>query len=242
MSDDQFYAQFGEDRILYEIFNKKRHGVCVEVGGYDGVTGSNTYFFEKLGWNCLIIEPMPEFCKKIRAVRNCDVAEVAASDKNGEVVFHVAEGVETLSTIEEDAKHFERINKEGGTGITKIQVRTDLLTNILLEKGIDRVDFLTLDVEGHELLALKGLSFDQIQLRLLIVEDASFGEDRTVKDFLKARSYVRFKRTGCNDWYAKKDDELVTMSRVMRTELFIFSTVFWRRFKSLIKRIIQRLS
>jgi len=206
MSNDQFYAQFGEDKVLYDMLNRSQYGVCVEVGGYDGVTGSNTYFFEKQGWKCLVIEPMPEFCKKIKAARNCDVAEIAASDKKGEVTFYVAEGVETLSTIEEDAKHFERINKDGGTGISKIRVKTDLLTNILLDRGINKVDFLTLDVEGHELLALAGLSFDRIKIRLLIVEDASFGEDRSVKNFLETYSYVRFKRTGCNDWYAKKDD------------------------------------
>ncbi|OFZ65882.1 MAG: hypothetical protein A2V79_06805 [Betaproteobacteria bacterium RBG_16_56_24] len=240
MADDKFYAQFGEDKILYDIFKNMQHGICVEVGGYDGVTGSNTYFFEKLGWQCLVIEPMPEYCKKIRAVRNCDVAEIAASDTKGEVVFHVAEGVETLSTIEEDTKHFERINKEGGTGINKIQVKTDLLTNILLERGIDRVDFLTLDVEWHELRALKGLSLDRIQIRLLIVEDASFGRDRGVKNFLKDHSYVRFKRTGCNDWYTKKDDPLVTWWSVIATEVPIFLYVVKQKIKPFVPRWLKR--
>ena len=57
MNSNKYYAQFGEDKILNRIFNKKT-GNCVEVGGFDGVTGSNTYFFEKLGWRCLIVEPM----------------------------------------------------------------------------------------------------------------------------------------------------------------------------------------
>ena len=240
MSNNQFYAQFGEDRILYDIFNQKQHGVCVEVGGYDGITGSNTYFFEKQGWKCLVVEPMPEFCEKIRTLRNCDVAEIAASDKKGDVVFHVAEGVETLSTIESDAKHFERIKNDGGTGIRKIQVKTDLLTNILLDRGINQVNFLTLDVEGHELLALKGLSFDQIRIKLLIIEDASFGEDESVKNYLEEHSCVRFKRTGCNDWYAKKEDELATGLQIMQTEVQIISTVIWRRLKLLVKRLIRR--
>lgn len=240
MSDVQFYAQYGEDRILNDIFKNNRHGVCVEVGGFDGVTGSNTYFFEKLGWKCLVIEPMPEFCKKIRAVRNCEVAEVAASDTKGEVIFNVAEGVETLSTIEEDSKHFERISKEGGTGINKIQVKTDLLTNILQERGIDKVDFLTLDVEWHELPALKGLSLDRIRVRLLIVEDASFGQDDSVKNFLNAQSYVRFKRTGCNDWYAKKDDPLVTLWSVIATEIPIFLYVMKLKIKPFAPRWLKR--
>ena len=46
MIDTKYYAQFGEDKILYDIFKDKINGVCVEVGGYDGITGSNSYFFE----------------------------------------------------------------------------------------------------------------------------------------------------------------------------------------------------
>ena len=68
MELNKYYAQFGEDKILNQIFNKNE-GVCVEVGGFDGITGSNTLFFERLGWRCLIVEPMPEFCKKIRDIR-----------------------------------------------------------------------------------------------------------------------------------------------------------------------------
>ena len=34
-----------------DLFGKKNIGACVEVGGYDGITGSNTYFFEKTKFN-----------------------------------------------------------------------------------------------------------------------------------------------------------------------------------------------
>lgn len=239
MSEHQFYAQFGEDEILYEIFKRNNNGVCVEVGGYDGMTGSNSYFFEKLGWKCLIVEPMPDFCNKIRKLRNCDVVEMAASNTKGWVEFYVAEGVETLSTIEKDPKHFERISQDGGTGIKKIQVETDLLTNILLERGFNKIDFLTLDVEGHELSALEGLSFEHVQIRLLIIEDASFGEDNSVRDYLKRRGFVRFRRTGCNDWYVNKDDELAGLINVLETGFSIYFGLLWRRFKSVVKYIIR---
>lgn len=236
MIDTKYYAQFGEDKILNDIFKGKTDGICVEVGGYDGITGSNSYFFEKIGWKCLIVEPMPEFCKKIRSVRKCDVAEVAASDTKGEAIFYIAEGVETLSTMEQDVNHFKRIDSEGATGIKEIRVYTDLLTRILLDRGIRQVDFLSLDVEGHELSALRGLSFEQIRPRILIIEDNSFGANDEIKQFMKNHSYVRFKRTGCNDWYAQKEDEFVTFLPVMSTEIQIFFTAKWRRFKSFVKR------
>jgi len=238
MNTQKYYAQFGEDKILNQIFNKKG-GNCVEVGGFDGVTGSNTYFFENLGWRCLIVEPMPDFCQKIREARSCDVAEIAASEKAGEVEFYVAAGVETLSTLEKDDKHFARIKSLSDEEIKKITVRTARLDDILSERGITDIDFMTIDVEGHEMSVLSGMSFDAISPRIVIIEDNSNGEDAQVKKFMESVAYRRFKRTGCNDWYAKKNDELVTTLQVMRTEIFIFYSVIWRKFKSLIKSIIR---
>lgn len=238
MVTNKFYAQFGEDRILYELFEYKKDGLCVEVGGYDGITGSNTYFFEKLGWKCLIVEPMPEYCKKIKSVRKCEIAEIAASDSKGEVTFYVAEGVETLSTMEQDPDHFKRIDKEGASGIKEIRVKTDLLNNILSEREIHHIDFLTLDVEGHELSVLQGMSFEKIKPRFLIIEDNSFGANTDIKNFMKARSYVRFKRTGCNDWYVQKSDKYARLALVVSTEISIFFIAYWRKLKSLVKRHI----
>lgn len=238
MAAIESYAQFGEDRILYDLFGRKNEGICVEVGGYDGITGSNSYFFEKLGWKCLIVEPMPEYCEKIRSARKCEVAEIAASDTKGEETFYIAEGVETLSTMEQDADHFKRIDKEGARGIKEIQVKTDLLTNILLDRGINHVDFLTLDVEGHELRALQGMSFEQIRPRVVIIEDNSLGHDNEVKKFMGAHSYVRFKRTGCNDWYAQQGDVFASWLSVITTEIRISSIVKLRGLRSFLKKSI----
>lgn len=238
MELQNYYAQFGEDKILNEIFNKKI-GTCVEVGGFDGVTGSNSYFFEKLGWRCIVVEPMPDFCEKIRSVRTCEVMEIAASEKAGEVEFYVAEGVETLSTIQKDDNHFARIKSLSDKGIRKIIVKTARLDDILLDCGITSFDFLTIDVEGHELSVLAGLSFSKISPRIVIIEDNSNGIDSQVKKFMQSVSYIRFKKTGCNDWYVKKDDVLVTKFQVINTEIFIYSTVLWNRFKSVIKYIVR---
>lgn len=238
MEDKKYYAQYGEDEILDKILGKKS-GVCVEVGGFDGVTGSNTYYFEKLGWRCLVVEPMPDFCRKIREVRSCEVAEIAASDKAGEAEFIVAVGVETLSTMEKDDNHFARIRSSSQQEMRKITVKTARLDDILIEHGITTIDFLTIDVEGHEMSVLAGMSFSAISPRIVILEDNSNGVDARVKHFMKSVGYTRFKRTVCNDWYAKKDEGFVSAAQVLRLELLIFSGVNWRRFKSLIKRLIR---
>lgn len=240
MEDNKFFAQFGEDKILYDIFDKKTGGVCVEVGGYDGITGSNTYFFEKLGWRCLIVEPMPDFCEKIRAVRSCEVVEIAASDKSGEAQFYVAIGVETLSTMERDPKHFDRIRNSSQQDMKSITVKTARLDDILLDRGFTNIDFLTIDVEGHEMSVLAGMSFSTISPRIVIIEDNSHGLDHQVKNYMESASYVRFKKTGCNDWYAQRDDPLVTLWNVIATEIPIYLYVLKQKIKPFVPRWLKR--
>jgi FkbM family methyltransferase len=237
MTKDNFYSQFGEDKILHNVFSKKNRGTCVEVGGYDGISGSNTYFFETIGWKCLILEPIPELCEKIRLNRNCDILQVAASDKIGISDFYIAKGVESLSTIETEIKHFDRIYKDGGSGIEQIKVKTDLLTNILKINGYTEIDFLTLDVEGHEMSALRGLDFDKINIKILIIEDATFGKSNDIKNFMRANSFVRFKRTGCNDWYARKESNFFNIFSVFLIEFEIYLILQFKKIKSLIKKL-----
>lgn len=234
-----YYAQFGEDRLLDKIFNKQQ-GCCIEVGGFDGVTGSNTYFFEKRGWQCLVVEPMPEFCEKIRAARSCEVAEIAASDKAGEVQFYVAVGVETLSTMEKSEDHFSRIKNLSQQEVKNITVKTARLDDILLERGMIDVDFLTIDVEGHEMPVLAGMAFDTITPRIIIIEDNSHGLDRQVNRFMRSKSYVRFRKTGCNDWYAKKGDPLATRWRIIATELPILLFVAKQKIKPFVPAWLKR--
>lgn len=69
--EKKYYAQSGEDREMYErFFVGKRNLFFVEMGGLDGVTFSNTLFYEKfLDWRGVLIEPIPESFVKMRANR-----------------------------------------------------------------------------------------------------------------------------------------------------------------------------
>lgn len=217
--DRQFFSQYGEDKLIYKLFNKRETGFCIEVGGYDGVTGSTTFFFEKLGWKCLIVEPMPEFCKKIRRVRTCELVQAAASDESGEAVFHVAEGVETLSTLENDKGHASRVQWEGGQ-LKEIKVKKLKLDEIISNLNVKEIDFISIDVEGHEMSVLRGLSLQVHQPRIIIIEDNSHGLNREVKKYLAKYGYAKFNITGCNDWYARKSDkDLVNPTRLAFVEI-----------------------
>ena len=236
MSTQSYYSQFGEDKILNKIF-KSKTGVCVEVGGFDGITGSNSYFFELQGWKCLIVEPMPKFCQAILKNRNCLLVEKAASEQEGETNFYIATGVETLSTIETNPEHLSRIKSLSSEAIEKITVNTSRLDKILIENEIRDIDFLTLDVEGHELSVLKGLSFSDVSIRIIIIEDNFNGLDPRVELILNESGYIKFKRTGCNDWYAQKGDSLLTPFSVYSTKVQMQGIKLKRKTKLLLQHL-----
>jgi len=59
--DQGFYSQCGQDKWLIEnLFAKKTDGVFVDIGAHDGVTLSNSFYLESLGWSGVAVEPMDQ--------------------------------------------------------------------------------------------------------------------------------------------------------------------------------------
>jgi FkbM family methyltransferase len=200
-----YYSQFGEDRILDKLFQGKSQGVCVEVGANNGVDGSTTLHFEELGWDCILVEPNPMLCRELRERRKARLFECAASSATGTAILHVAVGAEqshVVSALGDELKPAQ-ILKEHGFRTEPVEVAIRRLDDILDEarpQGI--IDFISIDVEGHELELLKGFSLDRWRPVVLIIEDNSPMWESAVADHLRGQGYVRFRRTGVNDWYA----------------------------------------
>ncbi len=218
MSEPDSYAQFDEDRILAEIFAGRAEGYCVEVGANDGRTGSASYLFEQRGWRCLLVEPIPAMVTEIRKHRACIVVNCAASASGGEARFFVAEGVEAVSGLELMPDRVEMIRRLGGT-IKEIVVPTATLDSLLEDAGFNELDFVTIDVEGHELAVLEGFDLGRYRPRIVIIEDNSVNGDARVAIHMADRGYVHFKRTGVNEWYAHESDvALVRADEIRRFE------------------------
>ena len=66
-----YHSQFREDETLHRwIFNDTQEnwnpGIFVEIGALDGLSGSNTLFFERMyDWRGVLIEAQPDNAKKL---------------------------------------------------------------------------------------------------------------------------------------------------------------------------------
>ena len=236
-TNEMYYSQFGEDKILAEIFERKISGLCIEVGANDGVNDSTTMYFEKIGWKCILVEPNPILCKLIRSLRNSTLIEVAASDKNGNTSLFVAEGGERahgVSTIESTEVALDKIKSYGFT-YNEVQVKTKTLNEILDSLKIDReIDFISIDVEGHELKVLEGFSLERWKPVVILVEDNSNYNNADVSNHLKDFGYLRFMRTGVNDWYAHKTNKQLV-------NFYSISKYKWIPYMAIVKNYLRKI-
>lgn len=198
--DVNFYSQYAEDVMLAELFSDQK-GICVEVGANDGVTFSNTKHFEEIGWKCILVEPTPTLCKKIRGCRTGLLFECAASSSEGEMTLHVAEGHDLYSSLEPQGTMSSELEQRQ-TPIHGISVKVRTLNDILSEAAATQIDFVSIDVEGHELSVLQGFDLSRWRPKILLVEDNSDMDRTGVERHLTANGYRRFYRSGGNDWYA----------------------------------------
>jgi FkbM family methyltransferase len=205
----EYYSQSGEEAPLLELFADNAHtGICVEVGAYDGITYSNTLCFEKLGWTVILVEPDPALFRKILDARRARAFNVAAGAIAQEATLSVAQGAEYLSAVDPSRRHLRRIEVEKGV-VREVPVRMDTLDHILEQACVERVDFVSVDVEGYELEVLRGFTLAKYRPRVVLLEDWSdlhSARDRRVFNFMRRQGYARFHRCACNDYYARLTD------------------------------------
>merc|ERR1712032_1523451 len=74
-----FKSQHEEDRVLLQWFNGLCSGTYLEMGALDGVTYSNSYFFNRvLNWTGLLVELGPHHFVRLKENRPHELAVVHA--------------------------------------------------------------------------------------------------------------------------------------------------------------------
>lgn len=170
----------GLDRKLLKYVHHRR-GVFVEAGANDGISQSNTAYFEfYLGWSGLLVEPIPELAAICRANRpNSTVEEcalVAVDDPASAVqmtycnLMSVVCGARGSTAADHAHVTAGRRYLAPGDEVRSLTVPTAKLGELLAHNEIECVDLLCLDVEGMEAQVLRGLNFDKVSPRWILVE------------------------------------------------------------------------
>lgn len=173
----QSYSQYNQDIILYNNFFKTiDKGYFVDIGAHDGVSLSNTKFFEDLGWEGVCIEPQPDIYKKLVTNRKCITIQGAVSDlKKKQIEFCKITGYSSmLSGIIDyyDERHKERILSEiqsyENNTKEKIIVDNYNFNNVIQQENIN---LLSIDTEGGEDKIINSIDFTRYKIDIILFED-----------------------------------------------------------------------
>jgi FkbM family methyltransferase len=205
----RFYSQHYQDQFVYENFfkNCSESGVFVEVGAYDGITLSNTLFFEQhLGWTGLCIEPLPDAFAKLKVSRRVPCVNCAVSDMVGTATFldvALPNVEKTWSGLKAnyDARHMQTVRKENGI-IRHIRVEVQPLGGLLDAHRISQIDYLSIDTEGSEWKIIRNFDFRKYDVRIISIEN-NYKDEKIRKHLINAG--YRLVRTfgGYDELYAK---------------------------------------
>jgi FkbM family methyltransferase len=202
---DNYKSQIGQDKYISDnIFNNKKNGFFIELGATDGISLSNTYFFEKeLGWGGICIEPNPKYKDDLIKNRDCHKSFSPVYSVGGkEVEFELINQGE-YSGIKNHLNHVP-INNQSSLNIEKtIIMKTETLTAILDKYNAPKyIDYLSLDTEGSELEILKGLDFNKYIIGYISVEHNYGQPNRShIHEFLINNGYIYSRWNRFDDEY-----------------------------------------
>lgn len=205
----EFRSQYGEDILLFELFEGQFEGFFIEAGAFNGVDFSATYVFEQLGWHGLLIEPIPQRCEECRVNRPhsrvVHAALGAPTDPEHamlEVTTDVYGGM--LSFVNAGEDHHKRL---AASELPKNSVTVPQSTlEKILGPDHERIDLAVLDVEANELRVLAGFDLTRHRPRVLVVEDGSLGRNEPLHAAIAKHPYALAGWGGENAIYIHKDE------------------------------------
>lgn len=199
-----FMSQAGQDTVVDRYFNHMEGGTFIDVGGYDGVTGSNTVFFEKWrSWTGILVEPVETYRSRAEKARTCPCLPFAVSDTAGTASFiSVTEGFTQMSGLTEtyDEGVLNKVRANPRHKEVSVEVETKPLAVILEEAGIEHPDFVSLDIEGGELATLKAFPFAKHRVGVWSIENNT--GTREVNDLMRGQGYELIDFCGPDEVYA----------------------------------------
>ena len=191
------YSQSAEDMIIDFLFEV--HGVknptYIDIGAHDPYYLSNTAFFYEKGCRGINIEPNPVLYKNIREVRKEDInLNVGIGKKEGKLNFYIMNNP-TMSTFSREQAD-ELVHKHGFLIEQELNVDVSTVNTVLntYNNGVFP-DFLSLDVEGVDLVILQSIDFSKSYPKVICVETMEYTENLSgnkeseIIDFLKEKGY-----------------------------------------------------
>ncbi|MBN2585364.1 FkbM family methyltransferase [Patescibacteria group bacterium] len=191
ISQRKFYGQYGEDLKLLPLFAGEKDGYFVEVGALEGIRFSNTYYFERLGWRGVCVEPHPDYIDLLKSNRpGSTVIQAAVGKEDKAEVDFYTNYRGSLSTLDPQlSSYFKNHYGSGFGGFKTVKVPLLSLNSILNQyQAPCPIDIISIDVEGTERDVLDGFDIDKYAPRVVVVEVSIKRE--AIDEYMAKHNYI----------------------------------------------------
>jgi FkbM family methyltransferase len=199
----KLYSQHDEELIIRHFFDDQRKGVFLDVGCWDWKEGSTTlYLEERLGWSGLGVDAQNQVRKGYEEHRpRTKFFNYIVTDHSGTLEpLYIAD---QISSINE--KHVELFPGAQWYTTEPTLVPAITLNDLLTEQKVERIDFLSMDIEGAEPRALAGFDIRKYKPRLVCIE-ASPEIREVIMEYFTSHGYERvdtYLQYDAVNWYFK---------------------------------------
>lgn len=196
------YGDNYEDVVIRRAFPDLNDGFYIDVGAYDPVDHSVTQHFYEGGWSGINIEPNPAPFARIEAARGRDInLNIGLSNREGHLTLYEAPGA---------CWSVDRGLITGYFGASPDQIVERTIPVLTLAQVCERhvpvgreIEFLKVDVEGHEREVIEGADWSRWRPRIVLCEANSPEEWEPT---LLAADYIFAMTDGVNRFYVGKED------------------------------------
>ena len=200
------FSQGKEESILVDIFKMKSNGFYLDVGCHHPMRFSNTAALYKRGWTGINIDADKRNLRLFKIFRKKDInLNYLVSNSIKDATFYFFK--ETALNGILSKRRIDFLNENSIIPLKKEKIRTITLNEILqiyFKKRKNKIDFLTIDVEGHDFEVLKSIDLDKYFVKLILIE---VNENKKLVDiYLKKNGYNLFGIEDRNMFYIKNDN------------------------------------
>lgn len=163
------HSYHDEELFILEFFQGRKNGVFVDVGAFDYKKYSNTYRLEnEFDWGGIAVDALDEFRAgyELHRTKTKFFNFYISDTSNVPMDFFVVEGRKSQSTgLVTNAE-----TKTEKWDVSTIEVLQITLDELLEHEGIERIDFLNMDIELAEPAALRGFDIERFRPELVCIE------------------------------------------------------------------------
>ncbi|RYG11715.1 MAG: FkbM family methyltransferase [Burkholderiales bacterium] len=197
-------SQIEQERWVFAMCNGRRDGRFAEIGAFDGILHSNSYFLEsEHDWKGVCVEPNPTLFARLRESRSAICLERAVYRQTGQILsFIPSQEIGTLAEFAGNDRYADDRARAAAThGLIQVETISFAAIAAMADFADTGFDYVSLDTEGSELEILRTIDFARHRIALFTIEH-NFVEPRReeMRILLAEAGYDRL-NVGFDDWY-----------------------------------------